>query len=204
MVETLIPLVAALAVVVVVPGPNVVAVVVASARDRRAGLLTALGVSTGDMIWAAAALAGVGALLEHARPLFLAVRWAGAAYLVVLAVRLWRSGSPADEDGGAEGVGDAPSRRPFVHGVLVDLANPKAAVFFTSLYASLVPGGLDPLATAAILLATATVVFGWYCALAVMLSRSPAQRAYRRVGRTVNRVAAGVMGALGLRLALSS
>jgi threonine/homoserine/homoserine lactone efflux protein len=200
MVETLIPLVAALAVAVVVPGPNVVAVVVTSARDRRAGLLTALGVSTGDMLWAAAALAGVAALLEHARPVFLGVRWAGAAYLVLLAVRLWRASDPADE---TEGADTAPGRRPFVHGLLVDLANPKAAVFFTSLYASLVPGGLDPLTTATILLATATVVFGWYGALALTLSRSTAQRAYRRAGRTVNRVSAGVMGALGLRLALS-
>jgi threonine efflux protein len=198
MVEMLIPLVVALAAAVVVPGPNVVAVVVGSVRDRRAGLWTAAGVATGDMVWAAAAMAGVGVLLAQSRPLFLALKWVGVAYLLVQAVRLWREHADtpaADLDG--------PSRRPFLKGVVIDLANPKAALFFTSLYASLLPADLDVTGAVAVMAATAVVDYGWYVTLAVVLSRPPAQRLYRRAARGVSRVAAGLMGALGVRLALS-
>jgi threonine efflux protein len=198
MVEMVLPLVVALAAAVVVPGPNVVAVVVGSVRDRRAGLWTAAGVATGDMVWAVAAMAGVSVVLAQSRPLFLALKWVGAAYLLVQAVRLWRDrgeASAADLEG--------PTRRPFLKGVVIDLANPKAALFFTSLYASLLPTGLDLAGAAVVMTATAVVDYGWYLTLALALSRPPAQRLYRRAARGVSRVAAGLMGALGLRLALS-
>ncbi|HEY8524032.1 MAG TPA: LysE family transporter [Acidimicrobiales bacterium] len=199
MVETLVPVVVALAAAVCIPGPNVVAVVVASVRDRRAGLWTALGVASGDMIWATAAMAGIGVLLAQSRPVFMALKWLGAAYLLVQAVRLWRERGEAPD---AEA--DAPTgRRPFLRGVLIDLANPKAALFFTSLYVSLLPAHLDPGMALAVMAATAAVDYGWYLSLALALSRTPAQRAYRRASRAISRVAAGLMGALGLRLALS-
>ncbi|MGH9213886.1 MAG: LysE family translocator [Acidimicrobiales bacterium] len=136
MVDTLIPLVVAVAVIVVAPGPNVIAVTMSSVRDRRRGLWTAVGVSTGDVVWATAALAGLGAMLGHSRPVFMAFKWVGAVYLVFLAVRLWRA-TPNPTSAAEPPVRSG--RRPFVNGLLVDLANPKAAVFFTSLYASLVP-----------------------------------------------------------------
>jgi threonine efflux protein len=199
-VEMLVPLVVALAAAVVIPGPNVVAVVVGSVRDRRAGLWTAAGVATGDMLWAAASMAGVGVLLAQSRPLFMALKWVGAAYLLVQAVRLWRDRSEAEP---SEAGIEAPNRRPFLRGVVIDLANPKAALFFTSLYASLLPADLDLGGAIAVMAATATVDYGWYLALALALSRPPAQRVYRRASRAVSRVAAGVMGALGVRLALS-
>jgi threonine efflux protein len=197
MVEMLVPVVVALAAAVVIPGPNVVAVVVGSVRDRRAGLWTAVGVATGDMIWAAAALAGVGVLLAQSRPVFMALKWLGAAYLLVQAARLWRDRGEASADDV-----ERPNRRPFLRGVVIDLANPKAALFFTSLYASLLPADLDVGGAIAVMATTATVDYGWYLTLALALSRPPAQRVYRRARRAISRVAAGLLGALGLRLAL--
>lgn len=198
MVETLVPVVVAVAAAVVIPGPNVVAVVVGSVRDRRAGLWTAAGVATGDMVWAAAAMAGVGVLLAQSRPLFMALKWVGAAYLLVQAVRLWRDrgGSASADDA------DAPSPRPFLRGLVIDLANPKAALFFTSLYASLLPADLGVGGAVGVMVATAAVSYGWYFALALALSRPPAQRVYRRASRAISRVAAGILGVLGVRLAI--
>jgi threonine efflux protein len=168
-------------------------------RDRRAGLWTAVGVSTGDLVWATTALVGVGALLEHSRPVFSGLKWLGAMYLLVLAIRLWRdSGETAPASILPRG-----GRRSFLNGVLVDLANPKAAVFFTSLYASLVPSDLDLWTAGSVLTITIVIVFGWYTLLALLLSRSPAQRAYRRARRGITRASAGVMAVLGARLALS-
>lgn len=205
------PLAAAVAVIVVVPGPNVVAVTMSAMRDRRAGLWTALGVSAGGLLWATAALVGLGTLLEHSRPLSMGLKWLGAAYLAIMAVGLWRAGNAEpDQDGAGAGSETATGRRlptqrrrPFVSGLLVDLANPKAAVFFTSLYASLLPAHLDLWSASAILTVTVTIILGWYCLLALLLSQAPAQRLYRRARRALARVSAGAMGLLGIRLALS-
>lgn len=198
MVHDLVPLALALAVVVAVPGPNAVFVVTSAARDRRSGMLAALGVSVGDLVWALAALLGLGAALAGARPVFVALKWVGAAYLVVFAVRLalGRREEPADGEAGRVA-------HPFRRGLLIDLANPKAAVFFTSLFVSLVPQDLSPGYAAAVFAVVTVIDIGWYQALAAALSRPPAQRAYRRGARTVDRVAAGVVGALGVRLAVS-
>lgn len=198
-VGSLLPVAAAVAIAVIVPGPNVVAVVTSAARDRRAGMLTALGASTGDMVWAAAALLGLGAVLASARPVFVAVKWAGAIYLVAFAVRLLTAAHAPGGDDAAPGV----PHRPFVRGLLVDLANPKAAVFFTSLFVSLLPGDVSWGLGLATLAVVAVVDYAWYLLLAGLISRPAPQRWYRRRVRAVNRVAAGVVGVLGVRLALS-
>src|SRR5437763_16185422 len=86
------------AVVIVTPGPDT-ALTIRSvlACGRRAGVLTALGVSTGQAVWTLAATAGVAALLQASEPAFLALRLLGAAYLVWLGcetlVRAFRGGT---------------------------------------------------------------------------------------------------------------
>jgi threonine efflux protein len=198
----LLPLVGALVMVEVVPGPSVVAVAVASMRDRRAGLWSAIGVSTGDMLWAIAALGGIGTLLEQSRPAFVVLRWLGAAYLLVAAVRLW--GQRAVDVGASQHHG--PRGPSFVTGLLVDLANPKAALLFTSLYVSVIPSGLDAWSVGTVLLTTAAVVYGWHLLVAVLLSRATTRRVHSPTlaRQRVNRVSAISLGALGIRLALSS
>jgi threonine efflux protein len=200
--QQLLPLVGALVIVEVIPGPSVVAVAVASLRDRRAGLWTAIGVSTGDMLWAIAALGGVGTLLEQSRPALVVLRWLGAAYLLVVAVRLWRRRA-ADGNASQHHARPGPS---FVNGLLVDLANPKAALLFTSLYASVVPSGLDAWSIGAVLLTTTAVVYGWHLLVAVLVSPIRARRAHSPAlaRHTINRVAAAALRPLGLRIALST
>jgi threonine efflux protein len=203
--RTLLYLIAALVVIEVVPGPSVIAVAIASLQDRRLGLWTALGVATGDVLWAAAALGGIGTVLEQSRPTSVMLHWLGACYLAVLAIRFWRQHLPTapTEDTARPHVR---WRRSFLNGLLVDLANPKAALFFTSLYASVLPRGLDTWAATAVLVTTSVVVYGWHLLVVAVLSGSgsgPRRWPTRSASRAVNRVAATVMGALGIRSALS-
>ncbi len=192
----------AVALIVVVPGPNVFVVTTTAVVDRQHGLRAALGVSTGDMIWASAALVGLGALLANARPAFEVLRWVGVAYLAWFAFRLWRT--PHIEPGPSQPGGPKGfTRRPFLNGLLVDLANPKAAVFFTTLFASLLPGEFGVWFGLGVLAVVAVIVYGWYLLLAVVLSRPPLQRAYRRAARLIHRLAASVVGAFAVRLAVS-
>src|SRR5260370_8006802 len=103
---------------------------------RRGGGFTAAGVGAGQTIWALATSAGVVALLVASEPVFEAVKWLGAAYLVWLGAQsiwsAWR-GRAAPMAAGAI----APSTRlsgaaAFRQGLLSDLGNPKMAVFFSS------------------------------------------------------------------------
>ncbi len=194
--ETLPAIAVALALIVIVPGPNVFVVMTTAVADRNHGIRAALGVSTGDMIWATGALIGLGALLANARPVFEVIRWAGVAYLLWYAVRLWRTPPTATSDV------VAPSRRPFLNGLLIDLANPKAAVFFTTLFASLLPSSFGVAFGIAVLGVVAVIVYGWYLLLALVLSQPALQRSYRRATRTIDRVAAVVVGGFGIRLAV--
>jgi threonine/homoserine/homoserine lactone efflux protein len=110
---------------VALPGPNMVYIMTRSAtQGRRAGLLSAAGVESGTLVHVAAAAFGISALIAAAPGLLTAVRVAGAAYLIWLAVHAIRSGSP---DRTPE---PATPRRIYWQGVLVNLLNPKVLLFF--------------------------------------------------------------------------
>src|SRR5689334_2986171 len=133
------------ALVICTPGPDT-AMTIRNALlgGRAAGLATALGVSTGLAIWALAASAGLVALLIASEPLFLAVKYVGAAYLVWLGVQSLRAafGPGAHRQTMAQPAarGLRP-RQAYVQGVVSDLSNPKIAAFFSSMLPQFAPAG---------------------------------------------------------------
>jgi threonine/homoserine/homoserine lactone efflux protein len=120
---------AAAVVLLVVPGPAVLYIVAQSLEHgRQAGFVSMLGVQAGALVHVAAAALGLSALLVRSAVAFDAVRYAGAAYLVFLGVRtLLGRGRP-----GVPGEERPPRRlgRLFRQGVVVNVLNPKTALFF--------------------------------------------------------------------------
>jgi len=120
--------VAALA-LIVVPGPAVLYIVAQGIdRGRVAGVVSALGISAGGLVHVLAAAVGLSALIVSSATAFTVVKYAGAAYLIVLGVRrlLHR-----DEDGDVtEPRRERSLRRTFWQGALVNVLNPKTALFF--------------------------------------------------------------------------
>ena len=113
---------------VLMPGPNVIYIVTRGVdQGRRAGLASALGVETATLVHVAAAAAGVSALLASSAAAFEVVKYAGAAYLAYLGVRTLLSG-----DGLGSGDSPPPARlgRVYTEGFVVNLLNPKVALFF--------------------------------------------------------------------------
>lgn len=133
--------------VIVTPGPDTAMTIRNTLLGGRAGgIATALGVTAGQAIWAVATSASIVALLVASEPLFLAVKYAGAAYLVWLGVQSLRAawGSAAPHDAPGANVTASPRLSPrtaFRQGVISDLGNPKMAAFFTSLLPQFVPAG---------------------------------------------------------------
>jgi homoserine/homoserine lactone efflux protein len=117
-----------------VPGPAVVFVVTQGLRaGRRAAMVASLGILAANAIWFVASALGIGAVLVALPGLLTALRWAGAAYIAWLGVDALRP-RPHANAGMLAGATAAP--RPFRTGVLLQLANPKALLFF----AAILPG----------------------------------------------------------------
>jgi threonine/homoserine/homoserine lactone efflux protein len=115
-------------VLLLTPGPAVLYIVARSLEQgRRAGLVSVLGVHAGTLVHALAATAGVSALLAASATAFSVVKYAGAAYLVYLGVRRLLDRRPVltTRHAGARDL-----RRAFIDGVVVNVLNPKTALFF--------------------------------------------------------------------------
>ncbi|MEA2800493.1 MAG: hypothetical protein QOE49_588, partial [Rhodospirillaceae bacterium] len=116
--------------VIATPGPDTAVTIRNTLLGGRAGgIATAIGVATGQAIWALATSAGIVALLVASEPLFLAVKYAGAAYLMWLGVQSLRAAFRPTNHIAAQ----MPAARPlapraaFGQGVVSDLSNPKMA-----------------------------------------------------------------------------
>ncbi len=118
------------------PGPNMGYLAALSASNgRAAGLRAVLGVTVGLSIYMLAAVFGVAELLAQAPLVYQALRWAGVAYLFYLAWGAWRGAEEA-----SPGHAAAPDHAPFWRGLIANLLNPKALIF----YVTLLPGFISP------------------------------------------------------------
>ena len=119
---------AASLVLAIVPGPAVLYIVASSVgQGRAAGFVSALGVGVGGLVHVAAATIGLSSLLASSATAFSIVKYAGAAYLVVLGIlRLLTR----DDDATVSARPPRPRRRLFLDGVVVNALNPKTALFF--------------------------------------------------------------------------
>jgi threonine/homoserine/homoserine lactone efflux protein len=193
------------ALVIVTPGQDTALTIKNTlAGGRRAGVLTALGVSTGQAVWTLAASAGVAALLVASEPAFLALKLAGAAYLIFLGAQALLAalrGATARELPGS-GQRLAPQAG-YRQGVVSNLGNPKMAVFFTSLLPQFAPaGGTSFAAMLALGLVFCAMTFAWLAGYAAAVDR--AGHVLRRTGvrRALDAVTGAVLVAFGLRLAV--
>ena len=133
-VETVLAFALTATIIELTPGPNMVWLAIVSATEgRRPGYAAVAGVSLGLAIVGLAAAFGLPTVIGASPPLFQALRWGGVLYLLWLAWDGWR------DSGGAEGTPtDAPLALYFRHGLITNLLNPKAAVF----YVAVLPGFL--------------------------------------------------------------
>lgn len=193
------------AVVIMTPGQDTALTIRNSVLGGfRSGSATAAGVAAGQLAWTIAASAGVTAILVASEPLFLAVRLAGAGYLMYLGARSVRSairGERHDTPGTSRGERlGAPAG--FRQGLLSNLGNPKMAIFFSSLLPQLVPAGGSPFVTMLGLGAIfATFTLAWLCGYAAVVDRAGGVLRRPRVRRAFDAVTGIALMAFGARLA---
>jgi threonine/homoserine/homoserine lactone efflux protein len=122
----------------VVPGPAVAYIVTQSIdQGRRAGIVSALGVASGGLVHVAAATVGLSALIASSATAFTVVKLVGAVYLIVVGIRRILSGDGDEPESRALRL---PLRRVYRQGVIVNVLNPKTALFFLAF----LPQFVDP------------------------------------------------------------
>jgi threonine/homoserine/homoserine lactone efflux protein len=190
------------ALVIVTPGQDTALTIRNTlTRGRRGGLQTATGVSLGQLVWALSASVGLAALLRASEPAFLALRLAGAAYLLYLGAAAVRSAFTREP----EPLHEAPRRRtaPLLQGLLSNLGNPKMAVFFTSLLPQFAPhGSFATLLALGAVFCTMTLL--WLSVYALVVAKAGSLLRRSRLRRALEAATGTVLVALGLRVATTS
>lgn len=192
------------------PGPSFLIVAkVAVEKSRWQGVLVALGLGTGAMIFALASSLGLHIVLASVPKVYLALKILGGCYLCYLAWRFWRSaGQGIDENHMMVTEADNHARRgalsAYGTGLLTQLSNPKTAIVLGGIFAAFLPEQIPPYSHAILAGITFSVDFAWYTFVVLALSTRHARAVYFRFKRPISRIASGLMGVIGIKLALVS
>jgi RhtB (resistance to homoserine/threonine) family protein len=195
------PFLAIAVLLIVMPGPDTAMVTKnALVGGRRSGVLAAVGVSVGLIIWTTAAALGIAAVLRASQIAFDTLKFAGALYLAWVGIQMLRSrGLPPESRSGRPESG----LRALRQGVLSDLSNPKIAIFFTSLLPQFVQGtgpAFVPLLFLGILFALLTLA--WLAAYAFAVGHASGYLRRPSVRKWLDRVTGVVLIGFSVRLAL--
>ena len=188
------------------PGPAVLLAARTSLNEGMArGVYLSIGIGLGACVWAVAAMFGLAIVFQVAPALLIALKVIGAGYLLYLAYKLWKHAP----DPMATDLPDAPGTRKrgplglVWLGIATQLANPKPAVFFGTIFLTFIPPHAPIWAYAAIL---GIVMFndtGWNILVSRIFSLDRTRRGYLSLKTTIDRIFGGLLAALGLKLALT-
>ncbi|MEO1319463.1 MAG: LysE family transporter [Pseudomonadota bacterium] len=188
----------ALLVAIASPGPALlVALQTALSSGRLAGIAVGCGLGLMASIWTLLALVGLDAVFSIVPWAYAAAKIAGALYLFYIAWQMWAGARDAIT------AGAKPARRAFRDGFLINVLNPKSVLFAAAVLVVIFPPGLGVAEIAFITLNHLVVEIACYAALACAMTTPRVRDAYLRAKVYIDRVAASVLGALGLRLLIA-
>lgn len=186
--------------VLILPGPGVTALVArVLARGTGGAPAFIAGFVAGSLAWLTVAAAGLAVVASSFAPALAAIRYAGAAYLLLLAWKLWTA--PARPLDAAQDAPDGRGRL-FLTGAAINLGNPKVIAFFLALLPTVVDlGALTPLGFAELAGTVVVIASGVLAAYAMAAARARRLLASARAIRLVNRGSGVVMAGAAVAIA---
>lgn len=189
----------------VAPGPDFAMVLRQSiAHGRQAALFTSAGIASAILVHGAYTLLGIGLIVSQSVLLFNVLKFAGAAYLIWLGIGALRAPAPEAPDGLT-----APPRREmgpakaFGIGFLTNLLNPKAVLFFLSLFTTLVSAA-TPMASKGFYVASMSVMLlVWFVLVSLFFTTPSVRNGFYRMGQWFNRATGVALIFLAIRVAVS-
>lgn len=196
--------VAASLVLLVIPGPTLIMVVgQALAHGRRVALASLIGVTFGDIFATTLSILGIGTILAASATVFTIVKWAGAAYLIYIGIKMWRSPVTLPAIDATEQA-DASRSHVFRDAFLVTALNPKSIIFFMAFVPQFITHD-RPFAPQAVTFIITFVLLGTSVASAYALLAASARNLIRRPKaiRHATRAGAALLVSAGVASALA-
>ena len=193
-------------VLTITPGLDTAIVLRASALEgRRAGIAAAVGITLGLVVWGTASAVGLTALLAASRLAYTALKWAGAAYLIIIGLTMLLKPKSAPASQADEGVNPQGAGLWLRRGLLTNLLNPKVGVFYVAFLPQFTPAGVAAGPFIALLVAI-HILLGvlWFAAL--IAATQPLGQYLRRpqIARRMNRLTGLVFIGFGAKLAFTA
>ena len=167
-----------------------------SVRGRRAGVAAGVGLGLMAAIWTMMGLLGLTVVFELFPLAYIGSKIQGATYLLYLAHKMWGNASAPIE------TRIPPTRRAFRRGFLVNLLNPKSVLFAAAVLVAVFPAGLSVAESFVIVINHFLLEIAFYAALAFCMSTQAVSERYMQAKAHIDRGAAIILGALGIRLVL--
>ncbi|MHA3915781.1 LysE family translocator [Halovulum sp. GXIMD14793] len=182
---------------VISPGQSFVVVSrLALSSGRKSAIFASLGMGFGSVLWAMAAIAGLAIILENAAWLYGLMKLAGGAYLIFLAVKIWRHAPSKIELSGTTSQ-QLSLKHSFGLGFMTQLANPKVVIFFGSIFFALLPANSEYwvyLVSLVIVFLNETI---WYTLVSFFFSIEKTRQTYLKLKAWIDRGMASALGLLG-------
>ncbi|MGO4171187.1 LysE family translocator [Bosea sp. TAF32] len=185
------------------PGPAIAALVARSlSTGFRRSLPFLAGIVAGDLVWFTLSALGLSVLMQSFHGVFVAIKYAGCAYLIYLAFKAWTApAEPPKPSPAARGEGI----RLFLGGIALTLGNPKVMIFFLSILPLVIDlNALTPLAYLEVMALIAPILGGTMLAYAYAADRARRLVASPRAMRWINRTTGGVMAGAAAAIATRS
>jgi len=196
------------AIATISPGPNFLTIAqIAASKSRPAGVAAVCGAGLATIIWGVCGVAGVQTVFLAAPWAYLALKIAGAVYLVYMGGRMIARSCKLTNTiiaNPSDGTGKMSRKRAFAIGMATGLANPRSALSVASVFVVALPAQPTPGTAAATVATMVAVSISWYFLVAYMLTTEPMVRAYRQIGHWIDRVAGGLLVVLGVKLAIEA
>jgi RhtB (resistance to homoserine/threonine) family protein len=187
----------------VTPGPNFfMAVRVSATQSRARGLMATAGIATGTTLWGCAGFFGIHALFNAAPWLYLGFKIVGGLYVIYLGSQLIRHShkqGDSKDSGASRPLSAAGAYR---LGLMTNLANPKAALFMASVFASAMPDHPSLLLGALAIALMTTISITWYVFVSCLFTMGWIARGYERLRHWIDRVAGAIFIVFGAKLVL--
>ena len=191
------------AVALISPGPDFMMISsMALSRGRMAGILAAMGIAAGVIVYTVLCLFGLGVIFASTQWLVMAVRIFGGLYLVYLGFQLWRDSlAKSNTRPKPPKLGD--KRNPFAVGFLTNMTNPKAMAFFSSIFALTMTPDVTLATEGAVIGVMVLMTMAWFSFVTFGLSTPAMRKVYVRWGHWIARAAGTFLGLFGLKLLYS-
>lgn len=175
------------------------------AQGKRAGVASVLGISSGILIWGLLVSFGLAAVLTKLPSLMMAIKLIGAAYIIWIALQMWRHSS-LDAASLQDGMQDLSVWKVYRQGIITNLLNPKIALFFMAFLPQFVSVGTTSPAPFLALTATFIVTGTLWCLTLVVLAGLISGHLKRepRLAAYISKGSAAVLGAMGVHIGIST